>query len=75
MGHTDSSGRPNGRVLPSSVSHLSAFWACWLMSGMNKIMGKIKSKSALGNSAKEERKPIKDKFNGLRFPSGKNGKG
>lgn len=60
MGHTDSSGRPNGEG--TSQHRVSpAFWARWLMTGMNKLMGKVKSECALGNSVKEERRPVKDK--------------
>lgn len=41
-----------------AASHLSAFWTRWQMSGISKIIGKIKSKCSLGNSVKEERKPV-----------------
>lgn len=48
MGHIESNGRPNGEgASQQRVSHLSAFWARWLMSGMSKIMGKKKNQSVL----------------------------
>lgn len=58
--------------IAACVSHLSASWALWVMSGMSKIMGKVRLKCALGTLVKEERKLVKDKFNGLRFHSMKN---
>lgn len=58
--------------ISACVSHLSVSWALWVMSGMSKIMGKVRLKCALGTLVKEERKLVKDKFNGLRFHSMKN---
>lgn len=42
------------------------------MSAMSKIIGKVKSKCAVGTSVKEERKPVKDVLMGLKSLMGYN---